>query len=91
MGQTSWALTGGDNGRSAATWLAAGPLLWRGHQSGHPPRGTHVPTGIEATPAAVRPRWVRHRAVEKLATAAAKSTDTRGFFGNPPDKAEAVV
>ena len=68
---------------------AAGPLSW-GHISRGPnrhPWGTDVPAGLGATPRpsgqAVWPWWVRHWAVERLATAAPKSTDTRGFFGYP--------
>ncbi len=85
------ALGSHSEGSAASCWPVCSG---RGHQSGPPTHGQHTsPQGSGATPRssrqAVWPRWVRHRAAERLDTAAPKSTDTRGFFGNPPKKAEA--
>ena len=100
-----WGVAGNSMGQElllAPAGLSGEPASLRprsscaGSSPGHtPPRGTPIPPRLGATPRTSRqpawPRWVRHRAVESLATAAPKGTDTRGFFGNPPEKDDAGV
>ncbi len=74
--------------------VVVGAASVRGHT---PCSGEHTsPAGLRTTPRGVQPTNLAQagsatRAVERPATAAAKSTDTRGFFGNPPEKTEAVM